>query len=202
MTWNRTIGLWLLATLCVSTLPGCATIVNGGRNEVTIDNTGGATYFSVLDRNNRVVESGMTPKQVTLKTKREWLKPAQYHVVYAGQNGVAEYPLNAGLNWWTAGNIIIGGVPGIAIDAATGALWKLDKTVIGNVPLEQIVSNQGQGAELVAAHSGLGSANTDFSTGNHQQPQIRQASFNDPDSEKQPTQPAMNRPQNTQGGGF
>lgn len=188
MNWNRTVFCWLMTTVVVNSLSGCATIVKGGKNQVTVDNSGGSTYFSVLDSHNRVIDSGMTPKQVTLKTKREWLKPAKYHVVYASQDGIDQYDLNAGFNWWTAGNIVIGGVPGIAIDAATGALWKLQPKVIGNVPAQSIVANESQGAALVASHSESDSAITNSASRNYQAPQIRQASFGGADSANQPTQ--------------
>ncbi len=195
MNWNRTIGCWLLMLICDSTLSGCATIVSGRKTEVTLDNSGGATYFSVIDNNNRVVDSGMTPKQVTLKTTQTWLTPAKYHVVYASQDGVEEYDLNAGFNWWTAGNIVIGGVPGIAIDAATGALWKLQPQVIGHVPQQSIVSNETEGAVLVAAHKGNGSPHGSFANTNTPQSHVKQASFNGLGSAAQPDQSAANQPQ-------
>jgi hypothetical protein len=195
MNANRTVSCWLLLIVCSGTLSGCATIVSGRKTEVTLDNSGGATYFSVLDSNNRVVDSGMTPKQVTLKTTQNWLTPAKYHVVYASQDGVEQYNLNAGFNWWTAGNIVIGGVPGIVIDAATGALWKLQPQVIGHVPQQRIVSNENQGAALVAAHTGMGAANGSFANANTPQSHVQQASFNGLGSAVQPNQSAANQPQ-------
>jgi hypothetical protein len=195
MNTNKTVGCWLLLIVCSSTLSGCATIVSGRQSEVTLDNTGGATYFSVMDSNNRVVDSGVTPKQVTLKTTQAWLTPAKYHVVYASQDGVEQYDLNAGINWWTAGNIVIGGVPGIAIDAGTGALWKLQPQVIGHVPQQKIVSNPNDGAALVAAHTGIGSANGNIANANAPQSHVQQASFNGLGSAVQPNQSAANQPQ-------
>jgi hypothetical protein len=195
MNANRTVSCWLLLIVCSGTLSGCATIVSGRKTEVTLDNSGGATYFSVLDNNNRVIDSGVTPKQVTLKTTQTWLTPAKYHVVYASQDGVEQYNLNAGFNWWTAGNIVIGGVPGIVIDAATGALWKLQPQVIGHVPQQRIVSNENQGAALVAAHTGMGAANGSFANANTPQSHVQQASFNGLGSAVQPNQSAANQPQ-------
>jgi hypothetical protein len=195
MNRNRTVNCWLLMLICGSTLSGCATIVSGRKTEVTLDNSGGATYFSVLDNHNRVVDSGVTPKQVTLKTTQNWLTPAKYHVVYASQEGVEQYDLNAGFNWWTAGNIVIGGVPGIAIDAATGALWKLQPQVVGHVPQQQIVSSENQGAAVVAAHTGMGTPNSNFGNPNSPQSHVQQASFNGLGSAAQPDQSSTNQPQ-------
>ena len=195
MNWNRTVGCWLLMTICGSTVSGCATIVSGRKTDVTLDNSGGATYFSVLDKNNHVIDSGVTPKQVTLKTTQTWLLPAKYHVVYASQDGIEQYNLNARFNWWTAGNIIIGGVPGIAIDAATGALWKLQPKVTGHVPQQRIVSSENQGAAIVAAHTGMGSANSNFANAVTPQSHVQQASFNGLGPAVPPNQSAANQPQ-------
>ncbi len=195
MNWNKTVGCCLLLMICGSTVSGCATIVSGRKTEVTLDNSGGATYFSVLDNNNRVIDSGVTPKQVTLKTTQTWLQPAKYHVIYASQDGVEQHDLNAGLNWWTAGNIVIGGVPGIAIDAATGALWKFQPQVIGHVPKQRIVSSENEGAAIVAARTGMGSANSNLAHADNPQSHVQQASFNGLGSAVQPNQSAANQPQ-------
>jgi hypothetical protein len=194
MNANRTVSCWLLLMIFSGTLSGCATIVSGRKTEVTLDNSGGATYFSVLDNNNRVVDSGVTPKQVTLPTTQTWLTPAKYHVVYASQDGVEQYNLNAGFNWWTAGNIIIGGVPGIAIDAATGALWKLQPQVIGHVPEQRIVSSESQGAALVASHMRSGPVNGNFVNANTPQSHVQQASFSGLGSAVQPNQSSEKQP--------
>ena len=183
MSGNQTRSHRPLMMIIAYSLSGCATIVSGGRNQVTVDNSGGATYFSILDHNHQVVDSGVTPKQVTLRTKQQWLKPAKYQVVYAGQEGTTQHDLNARLNWWTAGNIVIGGVPGLIIDSATGAAWKLQPKVVGQIPAQQVVSNASQGAEIVAAHSGLGSANSGRFNSDNSHDQVRPASFEYQDDE-------------------
>ena len=144
-----------------------------------MDNSGGPTYFSVLDNQNHVVHSGVTPQQVTLKSSAAPFRPAKYHVVYAGQDGPHEYALKSSVNWWTAGNIVIGGVPGIVIDAGTGALWKLQPKVIGQVPSQMVVSNEAQGAAVLAGNSRQGSSTADVSGMGTLRPEdnVRPASF-------------------------
>ena len=164
MCQNRTVGRLLLVSILTCSLSGCATFVSGRKYEVTMDNSGGATYFSVFDNKNRVVHSGVTPQQVTLKSSSAPFRPARYHVVYAGQDGTQQVDLNAGLNWWTAGNVVIGGVPGVVIDAASGALWRLQPNVTGQVPPQSVVSNPTHGAAVLAAHSGRGSSIDDVTT--------------------------------------
>ena len=147
-----------------------------------MDNSGGATYFSVLDNKNRVVHSGVTPQQVTLKSSSAPFRPAKYQVVYAGQDGVQKYDLNARINWWTAGNIVVGGVPGVAIDAGTGALWRLQPKVIGQVPSQKVVSNTTQGATLLAAYSSRGSLTPDVTTSPMKPASVQHVSFDSPGS--------------------
>ena len=87
------------------------------------------------------------------------------------------------------------GVPGIAIDAATGALWKLQPQLIGHVPEQRIVSSESQGAAMVAAHTGIGSANSNLSHAGNPQSHVQQASFNGLGPAVQPNQSAANQPQ-------
>ncbi|WP_145944230.1 hypothetical protein [Fuerstiella marisgermanici] len=158
--------------------------------EVTMDNTGGPTYFTVQDDKKQIVHSGVTPKQVTLPAKGKWLLPAKYDVTYAGRDGVEQHRLKARLDWWTAGNLVLGGVVGIAADVATGAMWRLDDRVTGQVTAQNVVSNESEGGAVLANWSRRNSQNsatvasyeTNESyaapTANEAQPiEVRQASF-------------------------
>lgn len=149
MSCSKMLSLLFVVILCPS-FSGCATLLCDRSYQVTIDNAAGPTYFSVMDRDNKVVQSGLTPQQVTLKSSAGPFRPAKYRVVYASTTGVHEQPLDPDINWWTAGNIIIGGVPGVVIDAASGALWRLDDRVTGRVPMDQLVSNPQQGNTMLA----------------------------------------------------
>ncbi len=149
----------LMVLICTS-LTGCATIMSERKYEVTMDNTGGPTYFTVQDDKHRIVHSGVTPKQVTLPAKGKWLLPAKYDVTYAGRDGIEQHRLKARLDWWTAGNLILGGVVGIAADVATGAMWKLDDRVTGQVPAQNIVSNESEGGAVLASWSGGNARNS------------------------------------------
>ena len=185
MCQNRTLCCLLLIAVFTFSLSGCATIVSGRKYEVTMDNSGGATYFSILDNKNRVVHSGVTPQQVTLKSSSAPFRPAKYHVIYAGQDGPQQLDLNASINWWTAGNIVIGGVPGIAIDAASGALWRLQPNVTGQVSSQNVVSNPTQGAAVLAARTGQGSSAEDVAATARPSDNVRQASFENANSIEQ-----------------
>lgn len=144
-----------------------------------MDNSGGPTYFTVLDNKNRVVHSGVTPQQVTLKSSSAPFRPAKYQVIYASQSEVQQFDVNTSINWWTAGNIIIGGVPGIVVDAGTGALWKLQPAVNGKVASNEVVVDAEQGAAVLAAYSGDRSSGADDTVTATQPKEVRQASFDD-----------------------
>ncbi len=137
MDARRVFSLGLLVAV-FSPLAGCATILSDRSWPVTVDNSGGPTYFVIKDRKNQVVQSGVTPQQVVLKSSAGPFRPARYHVEYAGENGVNHQTINSKINWWTAGNIVIGGVPGIVVDAGTGAMWRLEDTVVGEFLILQL----------------------------------------------------------------
>ena len=166
----------LLISLLACSFSGCASIMSDKKYEVTMDNSGGPTYFTVKDHKSRIVQSGLTPKQVTLPAKTKWLLPAKYNVFYAGRDGVEQHQLKARLDWWTAGNLVLGGVAGMAVDAVTGAMWKLDDRVTGQVPAQNIVSNESEGGTVLASYQSSEPADT--TTANGLQPtEVRQASF-------------------------
>ena len=141
---------WSLILTFACSAGGCATIVSGRKDQVTINNSGGPTFFSVVDEKGNIVHSGLTPQQVTLKTSTGPFRPAEYTVVYAGQEGAVRNQIDTKINWWTAGNIVIGGVPGLVIDAATGAIWKFDSEIQGQVPASSAVADLHQGQAIVS----------------------------------------------------
>ena len=177
MASNRIVGSCLVCFAYACSLSGCATILSDRKYEVTVDNKGGPTYFTVRDRKNQVVESGITPQQVTLDASSRMFQPAKYRVDYAGQDGVQTRELNAKVDPWIAGNIVVGGVPGLIVDGATGAMWRLDPRIVGQVPSQMVVSDTTQGAAILAGHSvapGPTAGNPLDSSG---RTDVRQASF-------------------------
>ncbi|MFO1003684.1 MAG: hypothetical protein U0936_25415 [Planctomycetaceae bacterium] len=180
MIANRQIRNWLLILVFASSLSGCATIISGRKSQVTVKNHAGPTYFNVVDQNGHVVHSGVTPAQVTLKTSEKAFRPAKYAVVYAGQEGVYRQEVTRDINWWTAGNIVIGGLPGVIVDAGTGALWTFESDVYGNVPAHLLVADRGQGEAIIAGNSVPASGSMMTAEQYPPQPQIQQASFGEP----------------------
>jgi hypothetical protein len=103
------------AALLVVGLTACATIINGTSQSVSISSQpSGAQVF--VDG----VPMGATPVSPDLKRKDK-------HTVRIELEGYEpfEMRLNRGTSGWIAGNIIFGGLIGLAVDAITGAMYKI-----------------------------------------------------------------------------
>ncbi|HET8648878.1 MAG TPA: PEGA domain-containing protein [Gemmatimonadales bacterium] len=114
----RRIGRVILLTLGGGVLVGlaaCATIMQGSSQEVSVAST--PTGAKVLVDGNEV---GKTPYVAKLSRKDK-------HVVRIEMEGYQpfELPLARATSGWVWGNIVFGGIPGLAIDAITGGMYKL-----------------------------------------------------------------------------
>ncbi|MBV9126378.1 MAG: PEGA domain-containing protein [Planctomycetes bacterium] len=120
-------GCWgLLGTvLGTCSLTGCATIVGGYHDQkVHIDsNPRGAQVL--IDGQME----GTTPVEVPLNRRTE-------HRVELDAPGCQPYvtTLKPGINPWLFGNLVVGGIPGLVVDACTGATSALyPKSVTGTM---------------------------------------------------------------------
>ena len=97
-------------------LSACATIMSGGGKQ-GVDFTSTPTGATVMVDNRNV---GITPVEAELSRKDR-------HLVRIDMAGYQpfEMQLERKVNNWVWGNIIFGGIPGLAVDAITGALYKL-----------------------------------------------------------------------------
>jgi len=102
-----------LAALVLST--GCATIMQGSHQNVGIAST--PTGATIMVDNQQM---GVTPATVRLTRKDN-------HVVRLQLAGYQPYeiPLARKTSGWVWGNLVFGGIPGLAVDAITGGLYKL-----------------------------------------------------------------------------
>ena len=96
-------------------LTACATIINGTSQSISISSqpTGAQVFVDG-------VPMGVTPVAPDLKRKDK-------HLIRIEMEGYEpfELQLNRGVSGWIAGNIIFGGLIGLAVDAMTGAMYKL-----------------------------------------------------------------------------
>lgn len=96
-------------------LAGCATIIHGGRQNISIkSNPGGATVTvnKVTVTTPGVIKLSRFEPRMVLRFKKEGYKPAEVILARA-------------VDGWLFGNVLIGGLIGIAIDFATGAAYQL-----------------------------------------------------------------------------
>jgi len=112
---------------------GCASIVSSPNRPVAITSNPLGASFVVKKENGMAVSSGVTPSTITLNSSEGYFRPAKYVVDFTKGKQTQSVPLTATMNGWYVGNILFGGLIGLLIvDPATGAMWKLDDTVIAN----------------------------------------------------------------------
>jgi len=118
----------LVVLNCLVLLSGCASIVSGGPELVTINSNPSEAKMTICnDRTGQCLTVGQTPYTATLDRSQGFFKPARYSIKCEkdGYDQV-QRTLSAGLNGWYAGNIVFGGLIGILIvDPATGAMWDI-----------------------------------------------------------------------------
>jgi hypothetical protein len=113
---------------------GCASIVGKTRYPVTISSNPPGAHYVVKKENGVVISKGITPNVVILSSSFGFADGARY-IVDFDRNGVQQsFPLEGHLNYWYLANFISWGIPGLLVDPITGAMWKLDDTIMASFP--------------------------------------------------------------------
>ena len=123
-TWLRRWSVATMVVLVAGIVAGCATIMHGSSQEMSVASTPtGATV--IVDG----VNAGKTPFVANLKRKDK-------HVIRIELDGYEpfEMPIARETSGWVWGNLVFGGLPGLAVDAITGGLYKLKPEEV-NAPL-------------------------------------------------------------------
>ena len=109
---------------------GCATIMHGSSQEIAIGSAPTGARV-IVDG----VAAGVTPYVADLKRKDK-------HVIRIEMDGYEpfEMPISRATSGWVWGNLVFGGLPGLAVDAITGGLYKLKPEEISASLREQGVS--------------------------------------------------------------
>lgn len=116
MIWvQRKIRHGIVALLVLISVVGCATIMHGANQDVGISSTPSGALITV---NN--VSHGTTP--TITKLKRE-----DNHIVRIELEGYQpfEATLTKSVSGWVWGNIVFGGLIGLAVDAISGGIYNL-----------------------------------------------------------------------------
>ena len=116
----------------VGVLGGCASVMSGRETDVAINSTPAAAQVAVKNEKGQTVATGVTPAKFSLKRGNGFFKKAPRYVATIEKPGFepARVPIHPKVNPWIAGNVVLGGVIGLAADSATGAMWKFSPTKI------------------------------------------------------------------------
>lgn len=139
-----------LPTLFVVTLvaaaTGCATIMHGTGQDVGFSSTPTAAKVTI---DNKPV--GNAPLIVKLARKDN-------HIVRMELDGYKpfEATLTRGTSGWVWGNLVFGGLIGLAVDAMTGGLYKITpEQVAGSLAAQSASAGEDRGAETGVSRDGV-----------------------------------------------
>jgi hypothetical protein len=122
----------ILSLPILISLTGCASIINGGSQNVQIQSTPQGANVAITAHPGSSVFNGTTPCTASLKRGAGYMKGARYHV-HITKSGYApmDVEINSSLSGWYFGNFAFGGLIGLlAVDPATGAMWSLDPETV------------------------------------------------------------------------
>jgi len=114
---------------------GCASIVSKSQYPVYMKSDPTGAKVTVKNELGTQVHKCTTPSTVTLSAKSGFFSSANYSFEFEKEGyypGVSS--LSGQMDSWYIGNILFGGLIGfLLVDPATGAMWRLDDTVYGNL---------------------------------------------------------------------
>lgn len=107
------------------TLPGCATIISGSSSNIAVMTEPPGASCTLEREGGVVAVANPTPGSVTVRRSTRDMMLRCAHPAY-GQGSTA---VTAGINPMVIGNILVGGVVGVVVDAATGAIGRYPEQV-------------------------------------------------------------------------
>lgn len=115
---------------CVVLLPGCATLVNGTNQTVTVSTTPPGASCTLDRMGERVGAIGSTPGSLRIDKSKHDLS------VTCSKEGyqTASTTQSASFNGATFGNLIAGGIIGIVVDASSGANFSYPPDIRMDLP--------------------------------------------------------------------
>jgi hypothetical protein len=142
----------VLAAVVVFVMTGCATIISGSDQQITITSQPEGANVKIYDSNNIPVWDSTTPSVVTLKKGSSYFEAASYRVEVAKEGyGTQQFFITGKVDagWYLVGNFFLGGLIGwLIVDPISGAMWTLAPDMI-YAPLGQQGSLPGGDGELV-----------------------------------------------------
>lgn len=125
---NARIGV---AAVAVALLSGCATIVEGGKQSVYFTTDPDGATCSIMREGQMLFHDVKTPATLELEKDKDEL------VITCEKDGYKKKVVHTDSTFqgWTLGNILFGGIVGIGIDAASGAMNEYPSQV--SIPLQK-----------------------------------------------------------------
>lgn len=111
-------------------LSSCATIMSGSTQKISIESTPPGAQVTIVNKEGEQVFAGTTPANTKLDRGAGYFRAARYVATFE-KEGYEKEKLhivnnNTG-NWWTMGNLVIGGLIGLLIvDPISGAMYVLE----------------------------------------------------------------------------
>lgn len=139
----------LVVILMAIMISGCAYIMNGDNQDVSIKSNPEGAKVVVTTTGGVPIFEGTTPASVNLKKKYKY-------AVTVSLDGYTEktFQIDQTIDMTILGNIICGGIPGLIVDGVTGAMYKLEPEQL--VITLQTASLNGGDEKLYAVLSWLG----------------------------------------------
>lgn len=122
---------------------GCASLVSGRHAEVSLQSSPSAAEVVIRDKHGNHVLTTQTPATVQLKRKDKFIWPAKYTAEFQKPGyQPKKVAINQRVNPWILGNVVFGGVIGLAVDNATGAAWEPKVAAIDTALVPQQYAQQ------------------------------------------------------------
>jgi len=119
-------------------LSGCATVFDGGPDDIRIDSEPNGARVTIYDEYGEVVASGRTQFKVALKAGGNYQRKSYRVKVEKLGYEPREFLIESKGNGWWWGNLLYGGPLGaLVIDPITGDMWKLDPAEV-DIQLKKI----------------------------------------------------------------
>jgi len=128
--------LALAASISASLLvSGCASIVSDSQYPVVVKSEPSGAEYQIRNRNGSLVHQGTTPSTVTLKSGAGYFKGERYKLHFSKEGYEdQDYTMDSSMDGWYWGNLLFGGLIGmLAVDPATGAMYKLPPAKTANL---------------------------------------------------------------------
>ncbi len=110
---------------CVVLLSSCATIIKGTSEKISFNSQPQGAKVVLVRKNNQESSPCVTPCVTSVSKKTQEVKfelEGYYNEIYPLRS-------NSSMELWYLGNIILGGIPGMAVDLITGGYINLPDNV-------------------------------------------------------------------------